>query len=114
MISFDDFKKLDLRVARVLTAEEIEGTDKLLRLEIDLGDPLAGSGLGKRYIVSGIKENYKPEDLIGREIIVVANLEARLIKGVESNGMLLAAHDEEGLPVLLRPDKDVAPGSKIT
>lgn len=77
MISFEDFKKIDLRVAKILSAEEIEGAEKLLKLQIDLGGET-------RQIVSGIKESHKPEDLVGKEIIVVANLEPRVLKGVES------------------------------
>lgn len=107
MISFEDFKKIDLRVAKILFAEEVPETDKLLKLEIDLGDE-------KRQIVSGIKENYEPKDLIGKEIIVIANLEPRTLKGTESQGMLLAAHDEGGAPVLLGTWKEVQPGSKIS
>ncbi|MEK9194720.1 MAG: methionine--tRNA ligase subunit beta [Patescibacteria group bacterium] len=107
MISFEDFKKIDLRVAKILSAEEIEGAEKLLKLQIDLGGET-------RQIVSGIKESHKPEDLVGKEIIVVANLEPRVLKGVESQGMLLAAHDEQGFPVLLSLDKNVPPGSVIS
>ena len=106
MISFEEFKKIDLRVAKILTAGEIEGADKLLKLEVDLGGET-------RQIVAGIKESYKPEDLVGREIIVVANLEPRLIKGVESQGMLLAAESGGG-PVLIWPDKNVGAGRKVT
>jgi len=102
IITFDDFKKLDLRVAKILSAEKVEGSDKLLKLEIDLGNEI-------RQIVAGIGKNYSPEKLVGREIIVVANLEPRKLMGFESQGMLLAANDESG-PVLLEPDKEVSPG----
>jgi methionine--tRNA ligase beta chain len=107
MVSFEDFKKLDLRVAKILSADKIENTERLLRLVIDLGDE-------KRQIVSGIARDYSPENLVGREIIVVANLEPRVFKGVESQGMLLAAHDSEGKAVLLLPDKEVTPGSPVS
>lgn len=105
MIHFEDFKKLDLRVAKIVEAERVEGTDKLLKLQLDMGD-------GKRQIVSGIAEFYKPEDLVGKEIVVVANLEPRTFKGVESQGMLLAA-EGEGKLALLVPDKEISPGTEV-
>ena len=97
MITIDDFTKVDLRVAKILEAEKVEGSDKLVKLQIDLGEEL-----GHRQIVAGIGNVYTPELLVGKQIIVVANLEPRNLKGLESNGMLLAASDEEG-PVLLAP-----------
>jgi methionine--tRNA ligase beta chain len=105
MISFDEFKKLDLRVAKVIEAEKIEGSKNLLRLEIDLGSE-------KRQIVAGISQFYQPEDLVGKEIVVVANLEPKKLMGVESQGMLLAA-DIDGEPVILVPEKEVPPGTTI-
>ena len=105
MIALDDFKKVELKIARIIEAEEVAGAEKLLKLQIDLGGE-------KRQIVAGIKKSYQARDLIGREIVVVANLEPRMVMGIESNGMLLAASDDTG-PVLLRPDKDVPPGSGI-
>jgi len=105
MITFDDFKKVELKIARITEAEEVAGAEKLLKLQIDLGGE-------KRQIVAGIKKSYLVKDLIGREIVVVANLEPRMVMGLESNGMLLAASDDSG-PVLLRPDKDVPPGSGV-
>jgi len=105
MIAFDDFKKVELKIARITEAEEVAGADKLLKLQIDLGDE-------KRQIVAGIKKSYQAKDLIGREIVVVVNLEPRMVMGIESNGMLLAASDGSG-PVLLGPDRDVPPGSGI-
>jgi methionyl-tRNA synthetase len=93
-IAIDDFIKIDLRVAKVLVAERIPKADKLLRLEVDLG-------YEKRQILSGIAEWYKPEELIGRRIIIVANLAPRKMRGLESHGMLLAAsHGENGKPIL--------------
>jgi len=105
MITFDDFKKVELKIARITEAEEVAGAEKLLKLQIDLGSE-------KRQIVAGIKKSYQAKDLIGREIVVVVNLEPRMVMGIESNGMLLAASDDTG-PVLLKPDKDVPPGSGI-
>ena len=104
MITIDDFKKVQLRVAKVMAAERVEGSEKLLKLQVDMGEE-------KRQIVAGIGLGYEPETLIGREIVVVANLEPRALMGIESQGMLLAASDDH--PVLLMPEKEVAPGSVI-
>lgn len=106
MINLEDFQKLDLRVAKIVKAEKVSGSEKLLRLELDLGE------LGPRQIISGIAQFYSPEDLTGKEIVVIANLEPRQIMGLESQAMLLAADDEEK-PVLLVPDRAAPPGSRI-
>ena len=105
MITYDDFKKVELKIAKIITAEEVPGAEKLLKLQIDLGQE-------KRQIVAGIKKNYQPGSLIGKEIVVVINLEPRMVMGVESNGMLLAASDEGG-PVILMPEREVPPGSGV-
>jgi methionine--tRNA ligase beta chain len=105
MISHEEFSKLDLRIGKIEGAERIEGSDKLLKLQVDLGD-------SQRQIVAGIGRMHAPEDVVGHEIVVLANLEHRTLMGQESQGMLLAADTEEG-PVLLRPDREVPPGSKI-
>lgn len=110
-INIDDLKKLEMRIGKILTAEKIEGTDRLLKLEVDFG-PSAGSGSSKRQIVSGIAEFYKPEDLIGKECPFIVNLEPRIFMGVESQGMLLAT-GVDGSAVLLHPDKEVPQGSLI-
>jgi methionine--tRNA ligase beta chain len=104
-INFEEFKRVELKIAKILKAERIEGSDKLLRLEVDLGD-------GQRQILAGIGKAYDPEFLIGREIAVVANLEPRMMMGLESQGMLLAA-SSDGQPILLTPDKEALPGSEI-
>ena len=106
MIQYDDFAKLELRVATVLASERVEGSEKLLKLSLDLGE------LGPRQIVAGIGKVYAPEQLLGTQIIIVANLEPRALMGIESNGMLLAASSQDGA-ALLRPDRPVPPGSKI-
>ena len=103
--SLEKFKKLDLRVAKIISAERVEGSDKLLKLEVDLGDE-------KRQIIAGIGKAYAPEDLINKEMVIIANLEPKMIKGLESRGMLLAA-DAEGGPVLVVPEKVIMPGTKI-
>lgn len=105
MITIDDFKTCELRVARVLTAERVQGSEKLLRLHVGLGEE-------ERQIIAGIGKAYEPDSLIGRQIIIVANLEPRMLMGLESQGMLLAANSPEG-PVLLQPEKEVPAGSSI-
>lgn len=107
MITFEQFKAVELRVAKVLHAEQVEGSDKLLRLELDVGEEI-----GNRQIVAGIGKAYALEDLVGTQIIIVANLEPRILMGLESQGMLLAASGPDG-PALLRPDKEVLPGGSI-
>jgi len=105
MISFEDFQKIELKVAKIIEAEKIEKSEKLLKLIVDLGDE-------KRQLVAGIAKYYKPEDLIGKEIVIVANLEPKKLMGIESQGMLLAAN-VDGKPVILIPEKEVPPGTKI-
>ena len=104
-IEIADFAKVDLRVAKVLEAERVEGADKLLKLQVDLGTE-------QRQIVAGIAKQYAPEELVGKKIIVVANLKPAKLRGIESNGMLLAASDTESISILT-PLKDVAIGSKV-
>lgn len=106
MITYEDFKKVELKVAKIISAESVEGSDKLIKLALDLGSE-------KRQIVAGIGRVYKPEDLIGLEIAVVANLEPKTLMGIESNGMLLAASADRGESVLLIPQKEVLPGAEI-
>jgi len=107
-ITIDDFARVDLRVATVITAERVPKADKLLRLEVDLGEP------EHRQILAGIAQYYSPEDIVGRKIIVVANLAPRKLRGLESNGMLLAASiGEEGRPVLATFTEDVPNGARL-
>lgn len=105
-VPFSDFSRLDLRVGTVITAKPIAGTNNLLQLSVDLGD------VGERKLVAGLARTHQASDLVGKQIVVVVNLEARKIRGVDSQGMLLAA-DVNGVPVLLFPEKDVPPGAKI-
>jgi methionyl-tRNA synthetase len=104
-ISFEEFQKLDLRVARVVSAEPVPKAKKLLKLEVDLGSE-------KRQVVAGIAESYKPEELVGRKVILLANLKPATIRGVESQGMILAAGEAEVL-ALSALDRDVPEGTKI-
>jgi methionyl-tRNA synthetase len=106
MLSFDDFMKIDLRVARVLTAERVANSRKLIKLEVDLGAE-------RRTIVAGIAEAYEAEALVGRTIAMVANLKPAKLMGIESNGMVLAASPEGGTPLLLGFDDPPPPGTRI-
>lgn len=105
MITFDDFDKLDIRIGTILEAEAVPETEKLLKLTIDLGDE-------KRTIVAGIADEYKPEDIKGKQIPILTNLEPKTIQGIESQGMILAV-DIDGKATLLHPDKEINNGSKI-
>src|SRR3989338_379109 len=105
MSSFEDFKKLDLKVGRVVEAARVEGSEKLLKLTVDIGAE-------QRQVIAGVGLVYSPEDMANRDIVVVANLEPRMLMGLESQGMLLAADGENG-PVLLMPDREVPPGSRV-
>ncbi len=104
-ITIDDFKKIELKVAKILEAERVEGSDKLVKLKVDLGSE-------QRQIVAGIGNVYTPEVLVGKQIIVIANLEPRKLMGLESQGMLLAASDKMG-PVLIIPETEVDSGTVL-
>jgi methionyl-tRNA synthetase len=105
-IPIDDFVKIDLRVAKILAAEKVKGSRKLIKMQIDLGTE-------QRTIVAGIAEAYEPEALVGRSIVVVANLKPAKLMGIESNGMVLAASPEGGLPALLGFENPPPPGSRV-
>lgn len=109
-ISYDEFAKMDIRIGTVIAAEVIPETNKLIKCTIDFGDPPAGGGT--RTIVSGIAQSKKPEDLVGKQLPYVVNLAPRTLRGVESQGMLLAAGDENGV-VLLCAERIVANGTKL-
>ncbi len=112
MINFEEFKKIDLRVAKILSAERVENSEKLLKLSVDLGERDEAGSPAVRQVIAGVGTKYEPESLIGKEIVIVANLEPRMLMGLESQGMLLAANDDG--PVLLMPEREVTPGSKIS
>jgi methionyl-tRNA synthetase len=105
-ITIDDFAKIEMRVGTVKTAEKVKGADKLLRIEVDIGSEL-------RQVVAGIAEAYAPEQLIGRKVAIVANLAPRKLRGLESNGMILAASVEGGKPVVATFAEDVPDGAKL-
>jgi len=106
-ISYEDFVKLELRVAKIKKAEEIKGAKELYKITLDLGEEM-----GERIICSGLKESHSMEELEGKLIIVIVNLKPRKLMGIESQGMLLAA-DENGKPTLIVPEKGVKVGSLI-
>jgi methionyl-tRNA synthetase len=105
-ITIDDFARVELRVGQVKVAEKVKGADKLLRLEVDIGGEV-------RQIVAGIAEAYAPEALIGRKVVIVANLQPRKLRGLESQGMIVAASLGEGKPVLAGFLEDVPVGAKL-
>ncbi|MBK9120939.1 MAG: methionine--tRNA ligase subunit beta [Phycisphaerales bacterium] len=107
-IAYDDFAKLDLRIATIEQAEPHPAADKLLVLQVNLGSE-------KRQILAGIRAHYPPEQLVGRQIVVVANLAPRTMRGLESQGMLLAASGPDHREViLLAPERPIAPGAKVS
>ena len=107
-VNFEDFTKIDFRVRKVIKAENIEGAETLMRLKVDFGP------LGERTILSGIKKWYKTKDLKGRNYIFVYNLEPKKMMGEDSQGMIMAAEDEGGENcVLVVPDDDIAPGTRV-
>ncbi|MDD3050613.1 MAG: methionine--tRNA ligase subunit beta, partial [Candidatus Cloacimonetes bacterium] len=105
-ISYDDFCKLDMRIVKIVNAEKIKKSQKLLKVKVDLGNEV-------REIVSGIAEFYKPEEIVGRKVLMLINLAPKKIMGVESKGMILAVHDESDLS-LLSPEKDLPAGSVVS
>jgi len=105
-ITIEDLKKIDLRVGKVIEAKRIEGTDKLLLLKVSLGNET-------RNIVAGIGDQYEPEYLLGRNIVIVANLKPRVIRGIESQGMMLCAVDEEENVYPITTLGDAKEGSKV-
>ena len=105
MAAYEDFKKLEIKIARIKEVNDHPNADKLYVLNIEVGDKT-------KQIVAGIRSFYKKEDLVGREIVVIDNLDTAILRGVESQGMLLAASDENGIS-LITPDRDVKTGSIV-
>ena len=105
-VSYDDFKKMDLRVGKIKEAELVQGSSNLIKLKVDIGTE-------ERQIIAGIAQCYKPEELIGKQIIIIVNLQPRMIRGLESNGMLLAVGESVNDVVLLTTDKEVNPGITV-
>jgi len=126
-ISFDDFKKIEIRIGKILSAEKVEGSEKLMKLIVDFGAaPVAPEPVGewveieedknegriKKQIIAGIAQFYAPEALIGKECPFAYNLAPRMLAGLESQGMIMCPSDNDG-PVLLHPDKEIQPGSLV-
>lgn len=105
-INIDDFAKLDLRLGKIQKAELVEGSEKLIKCQVDFGE------LGERIIVSGIAKYRKPEDLEGKSFLYIVNLKPRKIFGIESQGMLVALHNEQDDFAMLVPDTEIEPGTK--
>jgi methionyl-tRNA synthetase len=105
LISFDDFAKIELKVGKVLDAERVEKSNKLVKLRVDTGEI--------RQIVAGIGRSYSPENMVGKKIVVVTNLQPVKLMGIESQGMLLAASESENTLSLITLDKDIKEGTKI-
>jgi methionyl-tRNA synthetase len=105
--TYDDFSKMDLRVATVIAAEKVEKADKLLKLTLD-------TGIDTRTVVSGIALHFTPEEVVGRQVTLLANLAPRKIRGIESNGMILMAEDADGKLVFIQPGRTTTPGSTIS
>lgn len=113
-VSYEEFKKMDMRVGTLKKVEAVEGTDKLLKCQIDFGEKNEDGTECLRQIVSGIRESYPDyESLIGKQVLYIVNLEPRTIRGVESQGMLMAVDGKEGKAVLMHPSEEVAPGVRI-
>jgi methionyl-tRNA synthetase len=106
MISIEDFRKVELKVATVIAAEPHPNADRLIVLRVDLGSE-------QRQICAGIRNHYDPAELVGKQVVVVANLESAKLRGIESQGMLLAASDD-GRVIVLTPEKTVQAGSKVS
>jgi len=107
MIDFEDWRKIEMRVAKIISAEKIDGSVKLIKLIVSLG-------VEERQVIAGIGESYSREDLLGKHIIIVVNLEPKMIMGVESQGMVIATTDKNNNSALIIPDKEVAIGALIT
>ncbi|NQU88548.1 MAG: methionine--tRNA ligase subunit beta, partial [Mariniphaga sp.] len=105
-IEFDDFGKMDIRIGTVLEVEKVAKTKKLLKLKVD-------TGIDQRTVVSGIAEYYKPEDLLGKQVSILVNLEPKNLRGIESQGMILCAENTDGSLSIVSPDQNVKPGSEV-
>ncbi len=113
-VTYDEFKKMDMRVGTIRSVVPVEGADKLLQCQIDFGEHDAEGVVMLRQIVSGIREFYPEyEKLVGKQVLYIVNLEPRTIRGVESRGMLMAVDGKEGTPVFLTPEVEIAPGARV-
>jgi len=106
LIPFNEFKKLDLRIGKIIESEKVLGSKNLIRLVVDFGDE-------KRQAVAGLLQYYKPEELLGKKYMFILNLERKKFMGIESQCMVFAAEDGKGKVVLMQPEKDIEPGSRV-
>lgn len=106
LVGIEDFLKLDIRLAKIVSAERVEGSEKLLKLRVSLGEE-------ERTLMAGIAKFYSPEELIGKKVLMLANLKPRKIFGIESQGMILALSDGENLSLIV-PDRDIKEGAKAS
>ena len=107
MIQFEDFSKLDIRVATIIAAEKVKKADRLLHITLQIGDE-------EREVVSGIAEHFSPEEIIGQQVAYLANLAPRILRGIKSNGMILMAEDQDGSLRFVSPNKPTQTGSVIS
>jgi len=105
-ITFDYFEKIDLRVGKIIESVAVSGSKKLLQIQVDFG-------MEKRQCIAGLAKYYKPEELVGKKCVFLINLQRRMIAGLESQAMILAAEDAAGIVSVLQPEKDIVEGSKI-
>ena len=105
-ISLEEFQKADLRIGTIVSADDLEESNKLIKLQVDIGTE-------RRQVIAGIKKKYKIEDLVGKQVLIIANLEPKNLAGYESHGMLLCATNEESLPIFLAPESSVADGAGV-
>ncbi len=105
-ISFEEFQKLDLRIGKITEANQIPSSRNLIKIIVDFGRE-------KRQAVAGLRQWYQPQDLVGKKCLFILNLQKRMVMGVESQCMILAAEDEKGNVTVLQPEKDIAEGSKV-
>jgi methionyl-tRNA synthetase len=106
-VTFDEFSKMDIRIGKILKAERVEKSKKLLKLEVD-------TGIDKRTVMSGIAEHFSPEEVVGKQVTILVNLAPRKIMGVESQGMILMAEDKDGSLKLVSPASEVSAGSGVS
>ena len=112
MINIEEFAKIELRIASVLEAERVEGSEKLIKMKLNVGDKNETDELIPRQVLAGIGKTYTPEMLIGKQIVIAANLEPRMLMGLESRGMIVAGSDDEGVAIVT-PDRELPPGTLL-
>lgn len=112
MINIDEFSKVELKIAKILKAERVDGSEKLIKMSLDVGDKNETGEFIPRQVLAGIGKTYEPANLINKQIVIVANLEPRTLMGIESHGMIVAGSDDAGIAII-SPDRDLPPGTKL-